>query len=336
MNMLFLGTDYDIAERYTDMTKIFFMCVVYSAIYPMSFFLCAISLTLKYFVDRFTLLRSWKRASAIGRSISSISRNYFITLSIIVMVVNASYFWTGFPFDNLCEVENSAGISNSLFGTFTLEPNEAMLREFSSESTNAILEQDTVEYRVCSQNFLGNFPQVSFPFVPSAANGVDNLNPDDYMSDGQLFFTPYYGWVALLLVILIMMRYCWLFFREYKRVYKGGYKPVGESQKKPYSEVKTKDAFIPQVRSASFAFPLIACKIDNIDEAFFDFTDPRRSYLYYDLTKDASKLIGDEKAGKEMQTFTVVKSWPVESESTDQPVASEKAVGEEEIIFSKE
>ena len=330
MNLLFQGTHYDIAERYTDMTKILFMCVVYSSIYPMTFFLSAMSLTLKYFVDRFTLMRSWKRASAIGRKISNISRTYFITLSIAVMAGTTSYFWTGFPFDNLCEIENSSGASSYPTGVFTVNPYEGVRnRTSSSESRTAIVDPLSSEYRVCSQNFLGNLPQISFPFVPGAANGVDNLDPKAYMSDGQFYSTAYFGWVALGLIILIILKFIWIWFKQYQKVYKGGYKSVGESQEIPFSETDPKSAFIPLVRSPVFAFPLIACRIDDIDEDLFEFNDPGRSYAYYDLTKDAKKLIGG--CGKE-ETFTVVKSWPAESERTNREEAVINNEIEEETI----
>ncbi len=331
MNILFQGTHYDIAERYTDMTKILFMCVVYSSIYPMTFFLSAMSLTLKYFVDRFTLMRSWKRAGAIGRKISTISRRYFITMSIAVMAGITSYFWTGFPFDNLCEIEDST-VASSYEGNFTVNQYEGVRRNkpLSTESRSAIVDPGSPEYRVCSQNFLGNLPQVSFPFVPRAADGVDNLDPEAYMSDAQLVSTSYFGWVALGLIIFIILKYFWIWFKDYQKVYHGGYKPVGESQKIPFSKTDPKSAFIPLVHSPSFAFPLIACAIDDIDKDLFEFNDPGRSHEYYDLRNDANKLIGGHK--EEMQTFTVVKSWPAKSENTDREEAVVNTEIEEKII----
>lgn len=89
MNLLFQGTVYELAERYTDMTKvneilfwfvpyltcshssyfmlkIMFLCLWYSAIFPGAFFLCSFSLLIKYYVDRFSLMRTWKRAPQLG------------------------------------------------------------------------------------------------------------------------------------------------------------------------------------------------------------------------------------------------------------------------------
>ncbi|OEU16126.1 hypothetical protein FRACYDRAFT_275258 [Fragilariopsis cylindrus CCMP1102] len=66
MNILFQGSQYELAERYTDMTKILFLNLFYCSIFPSSFFLCAISLCLKYLVDRFNLMRTWKKAPHTG------------------------------------------------------------------------------------------------------------------------------------------------------------------------------------------------------------------------------------------------------------------------------
>jgi len=38
MNMFFLGTRYNLGERYTDLTKVLFVCFFYSALFPASFF----------------------------------------------------------------------------------------------------------------------------------------------------------------------------------------------------------------------------------------------------------------------------------------------------------
>jgi hypothetical protein len=55
MNICFQGSSYELAEVYSDMTKTLFMTLFYCSIFPSAFFLCAISLTIKYFVDKFSL-----------------------------------------------------------------------------------------------------------------------------------------------------------------------------------------------------------------------------------------------------------------------------------------
>jgi hypothetical protein len=38
----------------------------------------------------------------LGNTISSFSRKYFFSAAILAMAIASSYYWSGFPFDNLC------------------------------------------------------------------------------------------------------------------------------------------------------------------------------------------------------------------------------------------
>ena len=314
MNICFQGTEYELAERYTDMTKILFLSLFYCSIFPMAFFLCAISLTAKYFVDRFALIRSWKRAPAIGTTISVISRRYVLSMAVAVMAIASSYYWTGFPFDNLC-VEESSPVDFT--GDFDLQPYPSPYPRFggtfSTSITTATVSSGDFNYVVCSQDFTGHWPKVPFPFVPTRAKVAESLDPYAYMTDDQILSTTYFGWAAFAFMLVILAKYIASWYSQYQAIYKGGYVPVGESQGKPFSEELSRSAYIPQVYSKSFAFPLIACQVDNIDTELFDFTDPSRSHLYYDLTNDAEKLVSaSENNAVDESTFTVVKSWPAD------------------------
>ena len=61
MNSYMRGYEWYLAERYTNVTKILFLALWYSSIYPMGFFLCALALYINYYVERFCLMRSWRR-----------------------------------------------------------------------------------------------------------------------------------------------------------------------------------------------------------------------------------------------------------------------------------
>lgn len=58
MNLSFQGTPYTLAERYTDFTKVLFLCFFYSALFPYTFFFCAAILIVQYYVDKFCLMVS--------------------------------------------------------------------------------------------------------------------------------------------------------------------------------------------------------------------------------------------------------------------------------------
>ena len=299
MNLLFRGSPYELAERYTDMTKILFLCLFYCAIFPMSFFLCAISLTLKYFVDRFNMVRTWERAPALGPVISSVNRKYFMSLAVGVMAIACSYYWTGFPYDNLCLTGSS-----SYVGTFTLS------NYTGHEDTEVAVTGEDVQYEFCNMDFtVGRY--FAFPFVPTQKN--NRLEPFAYMTDNQITSTTYFGWSAFAILILVLCKYLYILVSNLliKNGFSGGYKAVGKSQGIPFSKVHSRSAYIPQVNSNAFAFPLIACRIDDIDQEMFDFKDPDRSYKYYDLTMDAKKVLAAKNI-TDPPCFTIVKSWAPE------------------------
>jgi len=58
VNACFGGAEYELAERYTTVTKLVFLCFFFSTLYPVGFFVCAIALTITYFVDKFCLFVS--------------------------------------------------------------------------------------------------------------------------------------------------------------------------------------------------------------------------------------------------------------------------------------
>jgi hypothetical protein len=246
-------------------------------------------------------MRTWKKAPHIGTAISQISRQYFFSASVAIMAVFSSYYWSGFPFDNICQNDS---INQTYVGTFTLSPYPGNTNDFKNETIT--LTENDVDYRYCNQDFMGRETRWTFPFVPQTGN--ENIDPYEYMTDEQLISTTYFGWSALAFVIVIFSKYIVLWYSAYKKMHHGSYQAVGDSQNIAYSEVESRSAYIPQVSSAAFAYPLIACKVDGINKELFDFTDQRRSHKYYDLSIDAKKLLSRLKVDNP-QGFSIVKDW---------------------------
>jgi hypothetical protein len=73
------------------LSQILFLAVWYCAVYPGTLFLCSFTLFVNYFTDRFSLMRTWKRAPFLGPEISQFSRTYFFALAILAMAVMSSY-----------------------------------------------------------------------------------------------------------------------------------------------------------------------------------------------------------------------------------------------------
>lgn len=71
-----------------------------------------------------------------------------------------------------------------------------------------------------------------------------------------------------------------------------------------------------------YAYPLLACNVDGIDEELFDWTDPDRPYAFYDLTKDAEKLLAGLDVGSN-HVFSVLAHWPPEKSKTNPSGGSE-------------
>ena len=95
MNINMQGTQVELAERYTSVSKILFLTFWYSAIYPASFFICAFAMQVIFTMDKFSLTRTWKRSPRLGSRISRFNRSYFTPLSIVGTVYMVSVFGIG-------------------------------------------------------------------------------------------------------------------------------------------------------------------------------------------------------------------------------------------------
>jgi hypothetical protein len=299
MNLAFQGAEYELAERYTDMTKILFLALWYCSIYPCAFFMCSFSLFVKYFVDRFCLMRNWKRAPQLGKTISKFSRQYFFNTAVGVMAVISSYYWSGFPFDSICPTD---AVDPAYLGVQTVSPMDG-----GSRPVTVTVTPDDVSYQFCSQNFMAAGSGFTFPFVPTSTS--DTTDPDEWMTDDQKLSTTYFGWSAVGISGLIVLKFFLGWLSSLRRMYRSSYKSVGDDQGISYSDVESRSAYIPQVVSPFFAYPLIACNTAQVDEELYEWKDPDRTYSYYDLSKDARKLL----VGIEVEEnigFTIVKHWP--------------------------
>lgn len=77
--------------------------------------------------------------------------------------------------------------------------------------------------------------------------------------------------------------------------------------------VDSMTAYIPQVISDSFSYPLIACNVEDIkDSDLFEWEDPLRSYEYYDMTKDLQRILTKEEKDQidERKIFSRMVYWP--------------------------
>jgi hypothetical protein len=97
MNAHFNGTYWNLAERYTDVTKTFFLAIFYAAIAPSGYLLAFTAIFVNYFVDKYLLLRRWRIPPKFNSTISDANR-YFQYLAILSHACIALYFYRNWPF----------------------------------------------------------------------------------------------------------------------------------------------------------------------------------------------------------------------------------------------
>jgi hypothetical protein len=199
MNLLMSGTEYSIAERYTNVSKTLFLTFYYSAIYPSAFFLCALTLFVNFFVDKFCLLRMWKPSPMLGASIASFSRIYLMTSAIGAMAVVSSYIYSGFPFDNLC-AENVS--HSAYYGTWKIIDGKG-------HESNAVIEPGVRSYHFCDQFLAPSFP--ALPKVPPSGS--------TWMTAEQEQLTVITGWVSVGVVGIIGLIFLYRLLRAIKNLF---------------------------------------------------------------------------------------------------------------------
>jgi hypothetical protein len=101
MNAYFNGTAWWLAERYTDVTKTFFVSMFYSALLPSGLLITAVSCFTCFAVDKFCLLRQWKVAPKVDGSLAVQSRGHLL-FCVLVKLAMALRFYYSWPFDGWC------------------------------------------------------------------------------------------------------------------------------------------------------------------------------------------------------------------------------------------
>ena len=346
MNVKMQGQIFELAERYTSMTKMYvateldervgsiprnafefayvrlvrvslFLALWYCAVFPGALFLCSFALFINYFVDRFSLMRTWKRPPQLGAKISEFSRSYFFSLAIVAMAIMSSYYWAGFPFDNLCPAEDET--ANSTYtGEWLVTPLD---KEVSTQSIPISIPVGTPVYRKCLQDFF-RFPKDKshfvFPFVSAS-----QLDGEEWMTPDQEYVADIYGWAVFGVIVFVCLGFVHGWYTGFMKMFRGSYKSRGEDQNIPFSSVPSITTYIPEVESPIFPYPLLACNIDNTDSDLLAWTDPDRTHAYYDLTKDAEVLLRGQDVSSKV-VFSQIAHYPSPKRKTDELLSPRK------------
>jgi hypothetical protein len=102
LNEKWTGTDWSLAERYTGTAKILFVSMYYALLTPYSIFLSFIAFLLTFLIDRFLLLRRWKRVCMLDADVAvrlrqqallAIATHLFVTMRFIYSWPMDEAYW---------------------------------------------------------------------------------------------------------------------------------------------------------------------------------------------------------------------------------------------------
>lgn len=102
-----------------------FVALFYTTILPEALFLGALALVAQYYSAKFILLRLSGIAPDLGFHLARTSRNWFIPFVLIAHVSMSAYWWSGFPYDDVCKDEENGGYkycNQNLYGQRLFPP----------------------------------------------------------------------------------------------------------------------------------------------------------------------------------------------------------------------
>jgi len=263
INSYMRGTIYEVAERYTTVTKLLFLAFFYAAMYPMGFFVCSLALCITYFADKFATFRIWRPAPMLGNEVSEFQRNWVFPVVLLALMLVTGYLYAMFPYDFLCESEDP--VPEEYYGE-----NYTVIKEESDDGGSQVqvtVDQNSTAYRYCDQNIFVNF------YFPPRSKAQDG---DNWMTGQQEFVVNFVGWFGFTCFFIIVVLKFGVFCYKARNswFYGGGYEPVGDDQGIPFSKVESITAYVPQLRSHAFVYPLLACDVIHVDGSLIGFTDP--------------------------------------------------------------
>jgi len=322
MNLKFKPGQVNIGERYTNVTRIFFFTLFYSSLFPVGFFFAAIIFFMAYWLDKFSILRSYEQGPKVGTTVSKMS-NLFLLLCLGIYVIMTSYNFLQFPFDNACDTGNS--VDDSYHGTWTLI-------ESQDEVT---LTDSNAEHGFCSQNLLRKFTVSPLPSLV--------LDHNEWMNSSQQTFSQIFVWVMIgILILIVATIVLWtvskaiytLFFRDFKVS-----KTLDDRRFEDVEEIR---GYVPQIVVNGYIYPFLLCDIGQIDNDIIGWSDAYSTYdahnLIYDVPKVAAAKLGNDSkssfigfADNEVEVvscsdtliFSIAKSWVKPLQKSEEQVEFE-------------
>jgi len=299
-----MGSTIMLAERYTNMTKIVFHGFYYCTLFPAAFFMSSAALFVNYYVDKFSVMRTWAKTPKAGVAIGKINVLFILPLSVLAMALLSSYWWSGFPYDNLCENEV---IENKYVGVHFIDTVDG------GKSESYVVASNTTSYQYCNQNLLTpDGKQVRFPAIPYWQNTTK------WMTKDQELVTEIFGWASVCVLGILLLRFAWFAKKSILSLFQVTYEPQGEDKKINFSSVQGISCYIPQVLSTEFSYPLVASCVDGVDTELFEWKDPDKHHEFYNIMQDAKEILFGTERDKELpvNVFSRVYHYPPNIESS--------------------
>eukprot|EP00814_Leptocylindrus_danicus_P000784 CAMPEP_0116013916 /NCGR_PEP_ID=MMETSP0321-20121206/5992_1 /TAXON_ID=163516 /ORGANISM="Leptocylindrus danicus var. danicus, Strain B650" /LENGTH=992 /DNA_ID=CAMNT_0003483519 /DNA_START=31 /DNA_END=3010 /DNA_ORIENTATION=+ len=300
-NACFRGAPWELAERYTTVTKLLFLCFFYAVLFPLGYFVCSAALFLTYYVDKFCLMRVWEPAAHIGTKVAEMNRALFFPLCILALFIVNSYHYARFPYDNLCATNQTAGLEYA--GSYTIYTEGNVNDEYYAEYVT-IYANDTA-YKYCDQDILS---ALKFP-----ATSKTQSDDATWMTDDQETLVDIFGWSGFGGVLAILtLKYGVMTWSYLCSCFRGTYEPSGKDMKINFSSLDGISAYVPQIRYyAKENFPLIATNYEDIDLKFMDWEDPDGGYEKWDLRHEIPEDLMKRLKKKRRKYLSIVKHYPL-------------------------
>jgi len=303
MDSYFMGTEWSLAERYTDMTKTLFVSLFYSALLPQGLFITVLAMALSYWVDKYCLLRVWRTGPMIDDQITQTSRGH-IVLALLIHIVITLHMYSGFPFDGICPTEDLV----------------------SSSIASSKKVKDKRIYKYCEQGS-GLFSS-SFLFI----------SPDSHMTSDQQFLVKIYSYSAVVMfTVLVVVYFGQNLINFYNMLFIGSYSPRGQPQSEQFSDVEDIQAYIPQIDDPTFPFPLLCCDLTHLNRSHISWVGDYDKYNLY-----CTEHLSDMSEADRQKYFTIVRHYSrgdepdmSEYESQNDESKDDTEKGEREIQMKK-
>lgn len=218
-------------------------------------------------------MRIWAWSPELGSELASFSRRYFFSGAVLAYFLVSSYAWAQFPYDNVCDPDEPTFRTPATYVNILAPPEDTNLRFVT-------VSQDT-EVVFCPQSWR-SFD--GFPFPPTARLQPEGLS---WMRGTQESLANLYGWTACAAaVVFILFFFGTTIFNFLMSWVRGVYHAANQNQNIDFSSNDDINLYIPQIRGWGLPFPLLACDIDHIDHSLIGWSDPIRTYDYWNVIYD--------------------------------------------------